>query len=303
MKSPALAKLRWKLLGIPAAAEVSATIAAIAAIAAIAVTALTAVAQAGVLYDVEVRPLDQTNLAPSSPGAAAPAVVTQYFAEGGKVRIGGPNAKMVYLFMDGLMLAIDHTARAVHVLKHATLTQVAQHYADAVKQLETAAATAPADQRADAQSKAESMKAVSDRLLQPVTRDYRVTARFESADGRACRIWEEREGGAKRLELCIAPTASVPGGADILGGMKTLSQFRQGASFAFAVDFGLSAWWPDIDRLGGVPLLIREYKYDSVVSEVLLTAIRPGVPRAALLDVPESYAEQEGPDYTQWYLR
>jgi hypothetical protein len=273
----------------------------IAAVAALA--AASAVAEAGVLYEVQVRPLDQNNLALSSPGTAAPAVVTQYFAEEGKVRIGGPNAKMVYLFMPGVMIAVDHTAHAVHLLKHATLTEVAAHYADEVKQLEAAAAAAPAEQRAAAQSKAADMQAASDRLLQPVTRDYRVTARFESADGRACRIWEESEGGAKRLELCVAPTASVPGGADILRGMKTLSQFRQGASFAFAVDFGLSPWWADIDRLGGVPLLIREYKYDSVVSEVLLTAIRPGVPRAALFDLPDGYAVQEGPDYTQWYLR
>jgi len=137
----------------------------------------------------------------------------------------------------------------------------------------------------------------------PVPRDYRLTARFESADGRACRIWEERENGAKRLELCVAPLASVQGGADIVNGMKTLSQFRQGSNFAFGVDFGLSEWWPDIAHLGGIPLLIREYKYDSVVSEVLLTAIRQGVPKASLLDLPDGYQVQEGPDYAQWYVR
>jgi len=261
-------------------------------------------ADAGVLYDVEVRPLDQTNMALASPGARTVApVVTQYFSEDGKVRVGGPNAKMVYLFKDGTMYAIDTASRAVHVLKHATLTQVSAHYTDAVKQLEGVAAGAPADQREEAQRKAADMKAASDRLLQPVPRDYRVTARFESADGRACRIWEERENGAKRLELCVAPLASVQGGADIVNGMKTLGQFRQGSNFAFGVDFGLSEWWPDIAHLGGVPLLIREYKYDSVVTEVLLTAIRQGVPKASLLDLPDGYPVQDGPDYAQWYVR
>ena len=261
-------------------------------------------AGAGVVYDVEVRPLDQTNMALASPGAtAAVPIVTQYFSDEGKVRVGGPNAKMVYLFKDGIMYAIDNSSRAVHLLKHATLSQVSTHYTDAVKQLEAAAAGAPADQRAEAERKAADMKAVSDRLLQPVPRDYRITSRFESADGRACRIWEERENGAKRLELCVAPLTSVQGSADILNGMKTLSQFRQGSNFAFGVDFGLSDWWPDIARLGGVPLLIREYKYDSVVSEILLTAIRQGVPKALLLDLPDGYQVQDGPDYAQWYLR
>jgi len=269
-----------------------------------ALLAIPVIADAGVLYDVEVRPLDQTNMALASPGAPPVApVVTRYYSDDGQVRVGGPNAKMAYLFKDGIMYAIDNPSRAVHVLKHATLTQVSAHYTDAVKQLEAAAAGAPADQRDEAQRKAADMKAVSDRLLQPVPRDYRVTARFESADGRACRIWEERENGTKRLELCVAPLASVQGGADIVNGMKTLSQFRQGSNFAFGVDFGLSEWWPDIARLGGVPLLIREYKYDSVVSEVLLTAIRQGVPKASLLDLPDGYQVQEGPDYAQWYMR
>jgi hypothetical protein len=259
------------------------------------------VARAGVLYEVAVRPVDENNL---SLAATAPTPkVTQYFAADGKVRIGGANAKLAYVFKDRTLYVIDNSARTVHVLKHATLAQVAAHYADAVKQLEDAAAVAPPDERAAAEQKAADMKAMSDRLRAPAVRDYRVTVRFESVDGRACRVWEEREDGAKRLELCIAPTATVPGGAEILDGMKSLSQFRQGSDFALGVDFGLSDWWPEIASVGGLPILIREYKYDSVVSEVMLTAMRAGVPSAAQFDPPEGYQVQDGPDYAQWYLR
>jgi hypothetical protein len=261
-------------------------------------------ANAGVLYDVAVRPVDQTNMALGTPGASASApLVTQYFVEDGKVRAGGPNAKVAYVFKDRTMYVIDNPARSVHVLRHATLSQVAGHYADTVKQLEDAAAIAPPEQRAEAEQKAAAMKAVSDRLRQPVLREFRVTVRFESVDGRACRVWEEREGGAKHLELCVAPVDTVAGGAEIMNGMKTLSQFRQGSNFAFGVELGLSEWWSDIARLGGVPLLVREYKYDSVVSEVILTAMRQGVPSASLLDMPDGYQVQDGPDYAQWYLR
>jgi hypothetical protein len=140
-------------------------------------------------------------------------------------------------------------------------------------------------------------------MRQSVARDYRVTVRFESVDGRACRVWEESESGAKRLELCVAPVASVPGGAEILSGMKTLSEFRQGCDFALGVELGLADWWPDIASLGGVPLLIREYKYDSVVSEVMLTSMHPGVPSATRFDIPSGFQTQQGPEYAQWYLR
>lgn len=263
-----------------------------------------ALASAGVVYDVSIRPVDQSDIAPISPAAPSSApVVTQYFVEDGKVRIGGPKAKTVYLFKDRTMYVIDNPSRSVHVLKHATLSQLAAHYADAVKQLESAVATAPPEERAEAERKAADMKVVSDRMRQTVPRDFRVTVRFESVDGRACRIWEEREKDEKRLELCVAPAATVAGGADILSGLKTLSQFRQGGSFALGIEFGLADWWPDFDLLGGVPLLIREYKYDSEVSETLLSEMRPGVPAGTQFDLPDGYQVQEGPDYTQWYVR
>ncbi len=148
--------------------------------------------------------------------------VTRYFAENGKVRVGGAGAKTVYLIEDRTVYAIDEGSQSVRVLKHATLSEVAAHYTDAVRQLQEAAATAPPENRAEAQRKASDLKAASDRLLQPVPRAYGMTARFESVDGHSCRIWEERESGVKRLELCVAPTAAVAGGADLLNGMHVL---------------------------------------------------------------------------------
>jgi hypothetical protein len=259
-------------------------------------------ATAGVLYDLTVRPVDESNLAHMSAPAAAPAV-TEYFVEDEKVRIGGAYAKRVFVFKDRTIYVIDHAARTVRVLKRATLREVAAHYAEAVKQMEEAAASAPAEERAEAQRRAADMKEVSERMQQAVPRQYRVTVRGESVDGHACRIWDEWEKDAKRLELCVAPVAALPGGAEIYQGLKTLSQFRQGSDVALGVDFGLSEWWPDFASLGGIPLLIREFKYDSVVSEVTLTAMRPGVPSASLLDMPDGYPVQEGPDYAQWYMR
>jgi hypothetical protein len=169
--------------------------------------------------------------------------------------------------------------------------------------LERGAAAPPPEQRDAAEQKAADMKAVSDRLRQAVAHDFHVTVRFESVDGHACRIWEERDGGAKRLELCVAPATTLPGGAEILSGLQTLSQFRQGSNFAFGVDFGLAEWWSDFASLGGVPLLVREYKYDSVVSEVMLSSMRLGAASVHSFDVPEGYQLQDGPDYAQWYLR
>jgi hypothetical protein len=256
---------------------------------------------AGVAYDFSVQAVDQSAMAAVSPGAPAPApIVTRYFVESGKVRIGAAGAKTVYLLEDRTVYAIDNTSRSVRVLKNATLSQVTAHYADAVRQLQEAAANAPPEERAEAERKAADLKAASDRLLQPVPREYSMTTRFESVDGHACRIWEERERDEKRLELCVAQTAALPGGADILSGMKTLSEFRHGSKWALGADFGLSDWWPDVEHLGGVPVLIREFKYDSLISEITLTSIRPGIQRASSWNLPEGYPLEENTDYAAW---
>jgi hypothetical protein len=262
------------------------------------------VANAGVTYDLAYRSVNQSALEISNsvaPGLGA--IVTHYAVQDGKVRVGGPNAKTVYVFKDKIMYVIDNTAHSAHVLKHATLNQVLAHYADSVKQLEEAAANSPPDSRADAERKAADIRAASDRMRVPVPRDYKVTVRFESVDGHACRIWEEREADAKRLELCVAPVAAIPGGAEILNGMKTLSQFRQGSNFAFGVEFGVSEWWEDFALLGGVPILVREFKYDSQISEVMLSTMHPGEQAASLFDIPAGYQTIDGPDYTQWFVR
>jgi hypothetical protein len=260
-------------------------------------------AAAGVEYDVNIRPVDQSNLSIAARDPLATVIKTPVFVQDGKVRMGGPAAKRIYLFKGRTMTVIDVAAATAHVLEHATLSQVSAHYAEALRHLDEVAASAAPQDRAEAEQKARDAKAANDRLMQDFTRDYRVTARVESVDGRPCRIWEEWEHEAKRLELCVAKPAAVPGGAEILEGLKTMSQFREGSSFAFGIDFGLAEWWADIARLGGVPLLIREFKFDALTLEVSLADVRVGTLDAGLMDIPSGYQVQQGPDYARWYVR
>lgn len=259
------------------------------------------IAQAGVAYDFAFERIDQSTLAsPSAAPAESAALVTRYFVDAGKVRVGAAGAGTVYLLEAGTVYAVDDASRSVRVMKHATTSQIAAHYLESVRQLEQAAAAAPPEERAEAERKASDAKAASDRMLQPAPHEYAMTVRFESVDGHACRIWEESEGGAKRLEICVAPTAAIPGGADIVEGMKIMSAYRQGARWALGVDFGLLDWWPDIVHLGGVPLLIREFKYESLISQATLTSIRPGPQSPSLWDLPHAYRTEESSVYSDW---
>ena len=65
----------------------------------------------------------------------------------------------------------------------------------------------------------------------------------------------------------------------------------------------MSEWWTDVERLGGVPILIREYKFDSQKTEIMLSGMHQADQGAAEFDPPSGYATQDGPDYAQWYVR
>jgi hypothetical protein len=243
-------------------------------------------AHAGVVYELTHRSFA---LQPSAPHVA------HYVIQDDKVRIAGSDATLVYIFKDQTIYMINNTSRSVDAKKDATLDQIEAKYAETVKKFQDAVAAAPPDKRAMLEQTARNMKEVGERQSQPVPRDYRITDRSESVDGHACRIWEEHESGVRRLELCVAPLAAIAGGADVLRGMKSLSQYWNGSLFALGVQFGLAPWWSGMETLGGVPILIREFKDDKVIGETTLSAIHVEVPSASLFDPPDGYAVREQP--------
>jgi hypothetical protein len=247
---------------------------------------ISGVAHAGVVYDL-------TNRSLTTPPSAS--VVTHYFVQGEKVRVAASDGKVVFIFKDQTIYVIDNTARSVSAEKYATLEQIAAKTANTLKQLQDAVASAPADQRAALEQAARQTMELSDHQSQPVARSYRMTGRSESVAGHSCRIWEESENGVKRLELCVAPVKTVPGGAEVLRGMRTLSQYWRGSTFALGVEYGPTPWWSGIDTLGGVPILIREFKDGKAIGETTLTAMRVDLPGASHFDLPVGYSVQEQP--------
>jgi hypothetical protein len=245
---------------------------------------ISGMAHAGVVYDLNNRSL-------TTPPSAS--VVAHYFVQDDKVRVAASDGKMVFIFKDQTIYVIDNTARSVSAEKYATLDQIAAKATNTLKKLQDAAASAPADQRAMLEQAARQTKELGDQHSQPASRSYRITDRSESVAGHHCRIWEESESGVKRLELCVAPVKTVPGGADVLRGMRTLSQYWRGSTFALGVEYGPTPWWSGIDTLGGVPILIREFKGGNAIGETTLTAMRVDVPGASHFDLPDGYSVQE----------
>jgi len=245
---------------------------------------LPVIAAAGVSYNVTSRAV---------PGSGASAVI-QYFVERDEVRVGAADTGRVQLFKDGSIYIIDKSSRSVEVVRNATLARMQQGLAEQVKKMEDMASTAPPDQRAMAEKAATMVKEIYERQRDGTPRDFRVTTRTETAASGPCRIWEEYEQNVKRAELCVAPTGATTGGEEILQGMRVLSGYFHGSLFAFGVEFGPVNVWPQIESLGGLPVIVREFKDGVAVSETTVTGARHISDSPGLFEIPPDYVIKEG---------
>ncbi len=224
---------------------------------------------------------------------AKSASYAQYYVSDGKLRAASFDSRLVYLFMGARLYVIDNGTKSIQVVTSALVDQGAARMDDRVKLIMDAAAKLPPDRRAVMERLAADMKTINDDRRMPVPRTYRVTDRSETVDGRGCRIWEGFEREMKRFEICVAPVAQIPGGTEILAGMKLLSTYWQGSIFALGVSLGNAGWWAGVESLGGLPILVREFKNGDAVSETTLAAIGDGVPNAPMFDLPAGYAVSE----------
>ena len=219
--------------------------------------------------------------------------VAQYVVQGSAVRAADLDARIIYLFEDGKAFVIDHASKAIEVVTSATVARAADRMDERVAAVKDAAAKLPADKRAVLDKMAADMQALNDSRRVAVPREYRVTARSESVDGHACRIWEVFEYQTKRFEFCVAPMPAIAGSAELLKGMHVLSGYWQGSIFALGVKLGNTGWWREIADLRGLPILIREFNGGSAISETTLTSIHSAIRVASMFELPRGYARTE----------
>jgi len=253
-------------------------------------------ANGAVTYELTSRTMGASSLPPYT---------IRFRVQGDAIRVEAPSGE-VTLLHGGTLYRIDTKAKTVMILPGMTLSNEEKSLREHAEQAADEAAKAPGDSHA--QQATEIIKQIS----QPpqVKVDFQPTDRSEAVEGRVCRIWEERENGTKRLELCVVPTASLPGGDEILAGIKAMCQYIHGSLFAIGVEYGRLDPWPGIQSVGGVPVLVREFKNGALsigadahreearVTETTLTASQPMQPDATLMEIPAGYQVQALPGTT-----
>jgi virulence-associated protein VagC len=237
------------------------------------------IVHAGVEYEVTVRVL--------TPRPQMP-FVQKYYVNDKEVRLGA--TQPVRLFKEGTLYVLTPATRSVQEFKDFTVAQLQKKMDDAAANMASVAAKAPPERRAITQGVAAMIKQDAEHQRQLRPPEFQLIDRSESVGGYRCRIWESVKGGAKSLELCVAPTATIPGGAQVLKGMEAMLGYVFGGQFALGVEFGPVDSWPAIKALGGVPILVRQFSDGQVAMEFELTNMRERTLSASLFQVPPGYS-------------
>jgi hypothetical protein len=125
--------------------------------------------------------------------------------------------------------------------------------------------------------------------------DYFETNKSESVEGRECRLWEGMGNGYRRLELCVAPSETITGGDQILGGLRAMDRFFAGGGDLQPTPLGSVSWWSGIDRFSGLPILIRYFTRKGESAEITFTGLREETFPDDLFRVPEGYQLKQAP--------
>ncbi len=213
--------------------------------------------------------------------------------QGANLRVDNNEGRRSSFIMAGkIVYIVDHQDRTYHVLDEATMRRIGGQVAAARQQMEAQMAGLPPEQRRMMEQMMGRMggEAAGAAAAAPRTQ-YRRTARTENAAGIACTVWEGLEGGRKTDEVCIAPPARLPGGSEMLAAMKQMVANMKKLTDAMGLNFGgaIDEAWDQVDNLGGIPIIQREYEGGRVTSSAVLKTMRAENVPAASFAPPAGY--------------
>lgn len=179
-------------------------------------------ANAGVFYETSSRDL---------PAADAKPVLTRVYAQDGRLRQEeGEGWDSVAIITAQTLITIKTSARSYHLMDQKALTRVgAQERANHEKNV-AQRGRLPTNVRDMLDRVDEDTQRALAMEKQPL--DYRATNRHEILAGFSCSIWEYYWKGNKEAEYCIAPPASIPGGAEWMAALASGSPWQLMAQLA-----------------------------------------------------------------------
>lgn len=219
---------------------------------------------------------DETQISLSRPLAA----VRHFYLQDGAMRSDSEDGKTTVLLTGQTMYLLDNVRHSFRALSKASIEQKASE----IDQLSKMNADKLSAEQMEELKKSAALTRYPERKHQ-----FLKTDRSTVVDGISCRVWEESEGGAKHLELCVADSGAVIGGKEIIDALERLDQFFTSRSNARGTELGPEDWWNDIDKLAGLPISIKFFSAGAAVSEIKLSGEHEETFRPELFAVPANY--------------
>ncbi len=234
--------------------------------------------------------LESTRISLQDPKAAPQ--VAKIWVDGNRLRTQTDADGHYAIFKDDALYVVDPAKKSYMVLDRATLAQLSERMAGLRAQLQSRLAALPPDQRAQIEKM---MGPAAGTGTPPAAQSVQQTSRTDAAAGISCTVWDVNEAGVKVRELCVAPVAAVPGGADLMALMKTFVAAIKQMTSSFGTLAGndlLSQAWSNFTAMDGVPLVTRTFAGGVATAESKLTSIRSESIPSSTFEVPADYTSR-----------
>lgn len=224
-------------------------------------------------------------------GSKKPPTVHKMWFEGGRFR--SESDDRIAILKDKSLYVLDPKDKTYRVLDKATVERMSNKLAEARKKMDAQLAAMPPERRAMVE-KMMGKAGTGPAAATARKRDVQSTVRTETVAGRKCSVWEVHVDGAKDQELCVVPPASIPGGDEMIGTLREVGELFK----SFTQNFGgrrdkSSSAWSDLEKVGGLPILSRDFDNGKATSETRLSAARAEAVPGSAFEVPAGYKQQE----------
>jgi uncharacterized protein YneF (UPF0154 family) len=225
--------------------------------------------------------------------APAPEVSKMYF-DGGRMRSNDADGDGA-IFKNKTIYALNSEDKTYTSVDKAAMDRMGGQLAEARKKMEAQLASLPPERRAMMEQMMSQMGGAPGGK-QP-RREVKSTGRSESVAGFKCTVWEVTLDGQKHQELCATAPSAIPGGTEVLATMREIGTMMEGLSAGLGPMARRSAneEWKDVAKIGGVPILTRDFEGGKASSETRLAVIRSESVPASMFEVPAGFKERKMP--------
>ena len=202
------------------------------------------------------------------------------------------------IFKDDGIYHVNPTDHSYRVMDKATMDQMSARMGDAMAKMKTQMAAMPPERRAMMEKMMNRMNGAgaAGAGAKPDIYDAVDTGKSETANGRACRVWDETRNREPQAQYCVAPKGSLPGADEFAAFAKRMSAFMQQMSGPMhSAGAGLMQQQIAVlEKINGFPVVTRHYsggKLDS--NETVIKTWESRTLPASTFEVPAGFQRKE----------